>query len=91
MPFTCPECGRTSHHPKDEEYGYCGACGDFTGLNERRMGLLPHLQVSELRVLQDALTAFSAAPELGHRARIVTSLQTAVAEAIIHAFPKEPV
>ncbi|HTF53622.1 MAG TPA: hypothetical protein VK735_39770 [Pseudonocardia sp.] len=31
MSFTCPECGRSSHHPKDEEFGYCGACHDFTG------------------------------------------------------------
>jgi hypothetical protein len=31
MPFTCPHCGMTSHHPKDEEHGYCGACHDFTG------------------------------------------------------------
>lgn len=31
MSFTCPRCGMTSHHPKDEEHGYCGACHDFTG------------------------------------------------------------
>jgi hypothetical protein len=31
MSFTCPRCGATSHHPKDEEHGYCGACHDFTG------------------------------------------------------------
>lgn len=30
-PFTCPRCGRSSHHPKDIEHGYCGACHDFTG------------------------------------------------------------
>jgi hypothetical protein len=29
--FTCPQCGRTSFHPKDAEYGYCGACRAFTG------------------------------------------------------------
>lgn len=29
--FTCPRCGRTSHHPDDARYGYCGACHDFTG------------------------------------------------------------
>lgn len=29
--FTCPRCSRTSHHPKDAEFGYCGACHDFTG------------------------------------------------------------
>jgi hypothetical protein len=28
--FTCPRCGRTSHHPKDAEEGYCGACHDWT-------------------------------------------------------------
>jgi hypothetical protein len=29
--FTCPRCARVSHHPKDREHGYCGACHDFTG------------------------------------------------------------
>lgn len=24
--FTCPQCGRTSHHPDDARHGYCGAC-----------------------------------------------------------------
>lgn len=27
--FTCPRCGRTSHHPKDIEHRYCGACHTF--------------------------------------------------------------
>ena len=31
MSFTCPRCGAESHHPKDEEHGYCGRCHDFTG------------------------------------------------------------
>ncbi len=30
-PFTCPRCGRTSHHPTDVREGYCGACHDWTG------------------------------------------------------------
>lgn len=29
--FTCPRCGRTSHHPMDVTEGYCGACHDWTG------------------------------------------------------------
>lgn len=29
MPFTCPDCTRTSHHPEDERYRYCGACHKF--------------------------------------------------------------
>lgn len=29
--FTCPRCNRTSHHPEDAKYGYCGACHAFTG------------------------------------------------------------
>jgi hypothetical protein len=28
--FTCPRCGRTSHHPDDVREGYCGACHDWT-------------------------------------------------------------
>lgn len=31
MSFTCPRCGAVSHHPKDEQQGYCGRCHDFTG------------------------------------------------------------
>lgn len=27
--FTCPDCGRTSHHPVDEAEKYCGACHTF--------------------------------------------------------------
>lgn len=30
MSFTCPRCHRVSHHPMDEENGYCGACHAFT-------------------------------------------------------------
>jgi hypothetical protein len=28
--FTCPRCGRTSHHPIDAQEGYCGYCHDWT-------------------------------------------------------------
>lgn len=27
--FTCPDCGRTSYHPKDVESQYCGNCHTF--------------------------------------------------------------
>jgi ribosomal protein S27AE len=30
--FTCPRCGRTSHHPDDVRERYCGACHDWTGI-----------------------------------------------------------
>lgn len=29
--ITCPQCQRTSYHPKDIEEGYCGNCHDWTG------------------------------------------------------------
>lgn len=29
--ITCPECKRTSHHPQDVFYGYCGNCHRYTG------------------------------------------------------------
>lgn len=29
MPFTCPRCGMTSHHPEDERRRYCAACKVF--------------------------------------------------------------
>lgn len=28
--ITCPECERTSWHPKDVEFGYCGYCSWWT-------------------------------------------------------------
>ena len=29
--FTCPRCGRTSHHPEDIREGYCAHCHAWTG------------------------------------------------------------
>ena len=29
--FTCPNCGRTSHHGEDVRHRYCGACHRFVG------------------------------------------------------------
>lgn len=29
--FTCPVCFKTSRHPDDIRYGYCGRCHDWTG------------------------------------------------------------
>ena len=29
MPFTCPQCGRTSHNPNDAAQNYCGNCHVF--------------------------------------------------------------
>jgi hypothetical protein len=31
LPFLCPRCHRSSYHPDDKRYGYCGACHDYTG------------------------------------------------------------
>lgn len=31
LPFTCPRCSRTSHHPDDKRYGYCANCHTYTG------------------------------------------------------------
>jgi hypothetical protein len=33
--FTCPDCGRTSHHPMDVTNRYCGACHRFHPLSAR--------------------------------------------------------
>lgn len=32
--FTCPDCGRTSYHPKDVEFRYCFNCHVFVGDRE---------------------------------------------------------
>lgn len=31
LPFLCPRCRRSSHHPDDKRYGYCAHCHDYTG------------------------------------------------------------
>ena len=31
LPFTCPRCRKTSRHPDDKRYGYCGNCHAYTG------------------------------------------------------------
>jgi hypothetical protein len=31
LPFTCPRCTKTSHHPDDKRHGYCANCHDYTG------------------------------------------------------------
>lgn len=41
--ITCPKCGRTSHHPEDVRWGYCGACHWWTS-----DPLLAPLQPAEL-------------------------------------------
>lgn len=30
MHITCPQCGKTSYHPRDVAEGYCGNCHAFT-------------------------------------------------------------
>ncbi len=32
--FTCPRCGRVSHSAMDKQEGYCGACHDWTSVEE---------------------------------------------------------
>lgn len=39
MAFTCPRCHMVSHHPKDEEHGYCGNCHDFTAQVDKETGI----------------------------------------------------
>lgn len=34
MSYTCPTCNITSHHPKDEEFKYCGNCNQFEQMRE---------------------------------------------------------
>jgi hypothetical protein len=29
MAFTCPRCNAVSHHPLDEDFGYCAKCREF--------------------------------------------------------------
>jgi len=48
--FTCPRCGRISHHPADEAEQYCGACHDFTGTRQPLPG--PYLAVIMARLLK---------------------------------------
>lgn len=48
VPFTCPECVRTSHHPEDERHRYCGACHKFFPP--------PLVMPADFRVIGDLIT-----------------------------------
>jgi hypothetical protein len=53
--YTCPICSRTSYHPDDEKYSYCGNCHGFTGAygygNERhRSSSTPAGQERKMRM-----------------------------------------
>jgi hypothetical protein len=37
--FTCPKCAAISHHPQDEQYGYCANCHEFTGPQHTKDGI----------------------------------------------------
>ena len=55
MSYTCPVCWRTSYHPDDEKYSYCGNCHGFTGAygygNERhRSSSTPAGQERKMRM-----------------------------------------
>jgi hypothetical protein len=39
--FVCPRCGRESANPNDVEFGYCGACRDWTGDSRAPVALFP--------------------------------------------------
>jgi hypothetical protein len=45
--FTCPKCGKTSHHPDDERHGYCANCHDFTA---SPVGSMPNAGTTHLFV-----------------------------------------
>jgi hypothetical protein len=47
MSYTCPVCGATSHHPRDEEFGYCARCEAFTGEGTERYAYLRAVMLSE--------------------------------------------
>ena len=38
--FTCPRCGRTSYHPEDIRWGYCGNCHDYTRAERTERSIL---------------------------------------------------
>lgn len=45
--ITCPECHRTSWHPKDVEYGWCANCNTYTsGPHAAELALLRLLETS---------------------------------------------
>lgn len=49
MPFTCPDCGRTSSHPHDEQNQYCGNCHQFKTPEDIRLRRLLWLYTPEAR------------------------------------------
>jgi hypothetical protein len=80
--YTCPQCGKTSHHPDDERNGYCGNCHAYTSLDPRLaiaelFAVPPELLGLVLLQRGGALISDTPLPE-GHTAR---ALAAALAEA----------
>jgi hypothetical protein len=99
MAFTCPICTKVSHHPKDEEYGYCGHCHDFTGPpkpSEEETGVtfwvqgivaarnrVPYVQIANAQRLIAQLT-IAQARNVAHD--ILTATHNAEADAMVVKF-----
>jgi hypothetical protein len=62
--MTCPTCHRTSHHPRDIQYGYCGACNWWTS----NRGLpTHHLTLDTIDPQADTLRWMALLRDLGGR------------------------
>ena len=57
--ITCPKCGRTSHHPRDVEEGYCGACHEFTSQPHIVRKLIAGAALATERFTDDELEHFA--------------------------------
>ncbi len=55
MTYTCPRCGRTSHHPEDFKAGYCGACHDWTRADVGQPDWRDHLDVDTVAKVEHEL------------------------------------
>lgn len=66
--FTCPRCGRTSHHPDDAYYRYCGACHALT--DDERSSRVAEELVRLLRRERELTAELAAAKALARRIAI---------------------
>jgi hypothetical protein len=79
-PFTCPRCGRTSHHPDDSREGYCGACHDFTGQSTEQLARSLRLRLWIGGVLRDTTWIDAGDPNAAAKMDLTTVAHNAAVE-----------
>lgn len=70
MSYTCPYCGITSQHPRDEAERYCGRCHRFEGDSEAIAAVVeyrsPYLTAEDYAFIEADVKRLAAKPMPDH-------------------------